>query len=261
MIDVLAASVDDVHTFADRLGHVVHESEHGVRRFVSDHDRVAASARLRAEDSRRTLAGRMALRMLVAARVGAPARDAGALAIDRTCTECGEQHGQPRFGGLSISSSTSGPHVLVAVGGADARVGVDVEVVPDQLWTGFDAYALHPDERASMLSGPDGVSPRIRAWTQKEAVLKAVGLGLRAAPARLRISAVATPGAWPSGAGMLDPGAWCPVAASEAREAVGSWVTSLDAADDAWWMLAAATPQPIRRWSLDDLADACPPAA
>lgn len=261
MIDVLAASVDEVHALADRLGHAVPGSGLGVQRLVSDRDRVAANARLRTEDSRRTLAGRAALRLLLAARIGVPAREAGALAIDRTCTQCGEQHGQPRLDGLSISSSTSGLHVLVAVGDADARVGVDVEVVPDELWTGFDAYALHPDERGSMPDGVEGVSQRIRAWAQKEAVLKAVGLGLRAAPARLRISAVETPGAWPSGAGMLDPGAWRPVASTEVREAAGTWVTSLDGADDAWWMLAAATPQPIRRWTLDDLADAHPTAA
>ncbi|SDH20199.1 4'-phosphopantetheinyl transferase family protein [Agrococcus jejuensis] len=261
MIDVLAASVDDVHALADRLGHAVPGSGLGAERLVSDRDRVAAGARLRAEDSRRTLAGRAALRMLLAARVGVPTSDAAALAIDRTCTQCGEQHGQPRVDGLSVSSSTSGTHVLVAVGDADARVGVDVEVVPEELWTGFDAYALHPDERGSMPDGADGVSQRIRAWAQKEAVLKSVGLGLRAAPARLRISAVETPGAWPSGAGMLDPGAWRPVATTEVRDAAGSWVTSLDGADDAWWMLAAATPQPIRRWTLDDLAAAHPSAA
>ena len=106
------------------------------------------------------------MRLLLAARAGAPMRDAGALAIDRTCTQCGEQHGQPRVDGLSISSSTSGPHVLVAVGDADGPVGVDVEVVPDALWTGFDAYALHPDERGSMPEGADGISQRIRAWAQ-----------------------------------------------------------------------------------------------
>ncbi len=261
MIDVLATSVDDVHALADRVAHALPGSGLGAQRLVSDRDRVAAGARLRTEDSRRTLAGRAALRMLVAARTGRPVREAGALAIDRTCSRCGEQHGQPRVEGLSVSSSTSGPYVLVAVGDADALVGVDVEVVPDELWTGFDAYALHPDERASMPEGPDGVSHRIRAWAQKEAVLKAVGLGLRAAPARLRIAAVETPGAWPSGAGMLDPGAWRPVATTQVREAAGSWVTSLDAADDAWWMLAAATPQPIRRWTLDDLAAAHPSAA
>lgn len=254
MIDVLAASVDDVHALADRLAGTAPGD--GARALVDDADRDAADAKVRPEDARRTLAGRVALRLLVAARAETRVGDAACLAVDRTCVRCGAPHGQPRVDGLSVSTSTSGAHVLVAVGEAAARVGVDVELQRTELWTGFDEYVLHPDERGTMPAGDAGVTHRIRVWAEKEAVLKAAGLGLRAAPARLRISGVETPGAWPTGAGVLDPGAWRPVASTDVREAAGTWVTSLDVGADAWAVLAASAPQPIRRWGVADLGGA-----
>ncbi|MFC7430034.1 MULTISPECIES: 4'-phosphopantetheinyl transferase family protein [unclassified Agrococcus] len=252
MIDVLATSVDDVHAIADRVAGAARGA--GARALVDDADREAADAKVRADDARRTLAGRAALRMLVAARAGIPVARAASLPVDRTCVRCGAPHGQPRIDGLSVSTSTSGGHVLVAVGAGEARVGVDVELLRTELWTGFDEYVLHPEERGAVPAGEAGVAHRIRVWAEKEAVLKAAGLGLRAAPARLRISGVETPGGWPTGAGVLDPGAWRPVASTDVREAAGSWVTSVDVGEDAWGVLAASAPQPIRRWVAADLA-------
>ncbi|GAA2174793.1 hypothetical protein GCM10009846_22110 [Agrococcus versicolor] len=260
MIDVLAASVDDVHALADRLAHVERGAA-GARALVDAGDLAAADAKVRPEDARRTLAGRAALRLLLAARAGRPLSSAAGVAIDRACSRCGAQHGQPSVAGLSVSTSTSGDHVLIAVGEREAVVGVDVEVVPDELWAGFDDYVLHPHERGGLPAGDAGISPRIRIWAEKEAVLKAAGLGLRDAPARLRISDVEVPGGWPTGAGVLDPGAWRPVAATEVREAAGTWVTAIEVAADAWGVLAAAAPQPIRRWTIGDLVDARPSAA
>ena len=66
------------------------------------------------------------------------------------------------------------------------------------------------------------------------------------------------PGGRQWGAGALDPGAWRPVAATDVRAASGTWVTTLAVGDGTWAVLAAATPQPIRRWSVADLGETWP---
>jgi len=86
--------------------------------------------------------------------------------------------------GLDASCSASGPLGVVAVGRGH-RVGVDVERVapwtPDVLDEGW----LDGSERLALTRLPVGARPLAvtRAWTQKEAVLKARGTGLQDDPA------------------------------------------------------------------------------
>ncbi|MET9518234.1 4'-phosphopantetheinyl transferase superfamily protein [Streptomyces sp. NPDC002994] len=99
------------------------------------------------------------------------------------CPRCGDLgHGRPRIVGpvtvLDFSLSRSGPYWLLAVT-AGTRVGADIEQR-----TGIDRIiedALTDDELARMLS-TDPLEERqklfYRAWTRKEAVLKACGVGV-----------------------------------------------------------------------------------
>lgn len=223
MIDLLLAPVDAVLSAGERM------AGGDARRLVAPEDLAAADERVREEDRRRTLAGRLALRLLAGQRTGSgPA----ALAIDRTCDRCGAPHGRPRMHGLSASTSTSGGTVLVAVGPPDAELGVDVQAVPDRLWDGFDEYALHPAERRAGLDA----TARIRLWAEKEAVLKAAGLGLRAAPSRLRL---AGDGPWRAVAETAIPGT------GHLR------CTVVERSPSSWAVVAAAGELPIRRWGLD----------
>ncbi|KRF37694.1 4'-phosphopantetheinyl transferase family protein [Nocardioides sp. Soil805] len=113
------------------------------------------------------------------ARTVAGPDPSAAVAVGRLCPQCGSAaHGRPwvevRDGyaarRLEVSLARSGPHVVTAVAGHP--VGVDVEGVA-AVEGGWDpALVLAPGERA------DSPLERARAWTRKEAVLKARGTGL-----------------------------------------------------------------------------------
>ncbi len=104
--------------------------------------------------------------------------------LRHACAQCGaSDHGAlVAPSGLWVSLSRAPGLVLVAISDA-GPVGVDVEVSGAAAFPGFDDVALHPGESA-------GTSwERTRVWVRKEAVLKALGVGLRLDPRRLRVSA------------------------------------------------------------------------
>jgi phosphopantetheinyl transferase len=95
--------------------------------------------------------------------------------------------------GLDVSISHSGSTMLVAVGRGGA-IGADVEVAP---FAAFAGTALRrrmcsPAEREafeSVPAGPHRSRALARAWTIKEAVLKARGIGLAADPRTVAVEA------------------------------------------------------------------------
>jgi 4'-phosphopantetheinyl transferase len=93
--------------------------------------------------------------------------------------------------GLSLSCSAGGDVALVAVA-SGTGIGVDVEPTRDEdLELAVGEGWLAPAERAAVERLPAAGRPAAltRAWTQKEAVLKAEGSGLRRHP-----GTVVTPG-------------------------------------------------------------------
>ncbi|WP_143109780.1 4'-phosphopantetheinyl transferase superfamily protein [Agromyces sp. CF514] len=98
--------------------------------------------------------------------------------------------------GLDVSISHSGPTMLVALA-LGAQVGADVEAAP------FDAFArpqlvrrmCSPSELEALAAVPEGAVRRralARAWTVKEATLKARGIGLAEDPRTVEVDLVAT---------------------------------------------------------------------
>jgi 4'-phosphopantetheinyl transferase len=142
-----------------------------LRRF-RDESAAASFARTRAE-ARRALG----------ALLGVPA-DEVVLSRDE-CPGCGDpRHGPPRLARpdvpLAISLSRTAGRGLLAVGAA-ARVGVDVEALRAVCGDGMAELALTRRERAAVHRVPPGKERDrlfLRAWTRKEAVVKAVGTGL-----------------------------------------------------------------------------------
>ncbi|WP_223942251.1 4'-phosphopantetheinyl transferase superfamily protein [Arthrobacter sp. StoSoilB22] len=150
-----------------------------------------------AKDREEFVAGRLALQRFAAALLDLdPAR----LVPNYHCPQCGprQDHGRPGFmldGGpapLVLSASRASGWVLLAgvVHPADGlRLGVDLEVVGQAAFEGFDDVALTVNERNFIASTPprDRSSQRARLWARKEAWLKMTGEGLRHNPAELDV--------------------------------------------------------------------------
>ena len=122
--------------------------------------------------------------------------------ISRRCAHCGHPtHGRPTVAGddgtssrISFSLSHSGSFAVIALTDGGVRIGVDVEQVrPRRRLGALAARVLNDDEHAAWLAlGEDGdeqLRAFLRAWTAKEAYLKALGIGiatrLRDVPARV----------------------------------------------------------------------------
>lgn len=113
------------------------------------------------------------------------------------CRRCAGPHGRleasTRRGVVHVSVSHSAGLVVVAAA-LGVRVGVDVERIALR-GAEMPVRALSPAERAVLADTPEQqrVPAFIRYWTRKEAVLKATGDGLAAAPGTLTVSAPTQP--------------------------------------------------------------------
>ncbi|MFJ6749516.1 4'-phosphopantetheinyl transferase family protein [Streptomyces sp. NPDC091266] len=147
-----------------------------------------AAERDRADRYRRTedrvsfVEGRAALRRVLADRLG--------FAADRivfghsACPGCGSaDHGPPRISSpatpVTFSFSRAKRHALVAVA-PSGPVGADIEVLRPIDIREMAGQCLSPTEAAYILRLPpeEGLRAFYRAWVRKEAVTKAVGVGI-----------------------------------------------------------------------------------
>jgi 4'-phosphopantetheinyl transferase len=144
----------------------------------------ARASRLRGEElARRYRHAHAALRLLLAERLAVAPRDL-AFAVG--------SHGKPwlpAYPRVSFSLSRRGDVAVVAIGRGPA-VGVDVELPDARL----DALALaqgvcSPSERAALAALPpaERATVFLRAWTRKEACLKAIGCGLTLPPETVEV--------------------------------------------------------------------------
>ena len=138
-------------------------------------DERAASSRIGLRSHRSGYLGaHVRLRQVLAETVQTPP---AALRFARArCPRCGGGRGRPRLdlpGAPAVHFSISHSDWLAAVAVAEVPVGVDVQV----LRPGFPGVLsqLDPLERAQIGPSPERLA---RCWTRKEAVLKAVGVGI-----------------------------------------------------------------------------------
>jgi phosphopantetheinyl transferase len=133
--------------------------------------------------AQRLAARRLASRQIVARSLGLRSE---AIVIRRRCRRCGsDDHGRPYVDGWPISFSISASSNRCAVAVSRHEVGLDLEVVSDDVATQWKA--LTGPERAAVDALPVDrqVEAFLRLWTAKESVLKAEGLGLGADPATI----------------------------------------------------------------------------
>ncbi|MFF4588646.1 4'-phosphopantetheinyl transferase family protein [Streptomyces sp. NPDC001388] len=153
----------------------------------------------------RFLVGCALSRLLLGELLGLPP---AAVPLRRVCPRCGGPHGKVRLdppgrpAAYDFSVTHSGALVGVAVC-RGAEVGLDVEEADAALDVGSAArVALSARESAALDSLPPAERERafLRIWTRKEAVLKALGVGLRMPLRGLEVSAPDAPPAvlaWP----------------------------------------------------------------
>ncbi|GAA0603431.1 hypothetical protein GCM10009534_42630 [Kribbella sandramycini] len=89
-----------------------------------------------------------------------------------------DPNGRPEIAGLAVSISHSRSLVAVAAG-RTGSVGVDLEDIYPREVSGLARRWFDPAELDWLAAQPDGLLAFLRLWTAKEAVGKAVGLGLR----------------------------------------------------------------------------------
>jgi 4'-phosphopantetheinyl transferase len=148
---------------------------------------------------RRFLAGRLAQRSFAAGLLGVPD---GRLHVDYRCPTCGTgqgvDHGMPGYtiegsrAPVILSLSRCGDWAVVAgrvQEDAAEAVGVDIEDQAAADFDGFDTVALTIAERRLTEDAPvlSRARLRTRLWTRKEALLKALGVGLTVGPDTLEV--------------------------------------------------------------------------
>lgn len=152
-------------------------------------DEAARADRFRRPADRAAFRGaHLIFRLMAARRLGIDLDEAGELELTRRCRTCGGPHGKPAVPGAELSLSRSHDAVVVASAPGSSPVGVDIEQVPDDVFTGFDDYVLGPTET---LPEGDPVRQRIDLWVCKEAAVKTTGHGLSVPPGDLTVTEVA----------------------------------------------------------------------
>ncbi len=158
-------------------------------------------------DRARFVTGRALARTALGRMAGLPPE---LVRFDRKCRHCGSPHGKPRVPGVSanFSLSHSGERVALAVA-EGAELGVDVERMAGRSVERLAPRVLSPEEfQEFQATAPRN---RIRAfytyWTRKEALLKAVELGITAPKRGITVSGPEAEAELLAWEGMAGPGA------------------------------------------------------
>jgi 4'-phosphopantetheinyl transferase len=142
---------------------------------LSEDERFRAERFRRAADRERYTAGRALLRQLLADRLGVPAGS-----ITLAAGPQGKPHVAYPAATLEFNVAHSGRLALVAIS-SSLPVGIDVERIdPDLDWEPLSSrfFAAAEDRAIKLLPEEDRRAGFFACWTRKEAVVKAIGMGL-----------------------------------------------------------------------------------
>ncbi|WP_414442582.1 4'-phosphopantetheinyl transferase family protein [Burkholderia sp. 22PA0106] len=164
-------------------------------------ERARAARFLRADDATRSAATRAALRAVLGVTLGVPAASLRFVA---------DEAGRPALAGaveagadgvadsaqLDFNVSHSGAHALIAWS-TSTRVGVDIEAPQARVeWAALGRMVFAPDDDAAVHSLPPDArrDAFFRVWTAKEALLKALGVGIAGGLSAFSVLDPAAPG-------------------------------------------------------------------
>jgi 4'-phosphopantetheinyl transferase len=192
--DWVVLAANDVHVWSVPLNEPESRLVELAARLVDD-ERRRADRFMREEVRRRFIVARAGLRTVLGRYLAMRPAEVP-IAIG--------SHGKPQFGNLAevndlqFNLSHSGELALVAVTrGCD--VGIDVERLrPIEHWQEIAARYFHPAEVAAIAAAAE--SDRnisfLRCWTQKEAILKALGVGLGLSLQSFAVPVIDDTGQW-----------------------------------------------------------------
>lgn len=141
-----------------------------MRALLSADEQTRAEQYKQPDDVARFVTGRGALRRILGERTG---QDPRALVF----VEGGGRKPALRdHPSVHFNLSHSGDFVLIAAGAEP--LGVDIEAMRAIDWRTLAAMNFHPDEAAAMDAQPDARAAFFQLWANKEAFLKAAGIGL-----------------------------------------------------------------------------------
>lgn len=184
----------------------------GLLTALSDADQARAASFIHPQDQQRYARSRAALRWVLADQTGTPALD-----LPLWVDNMGKPH-LPNDMGCPFNLSHSGDVAVVAIG-SHQPVGVDVEPWSQQ--TGMldliDQF-MSPSEQGQLKDGTttQATACCLRAWTRKEAALKALGCGLSLDARRVEVGLSASPASW---------------SANETRPGHHVWVQTIEIAE------------------------------
>ncbi|HEV3428624.1 MAG TPA: 4'-phosphopantetheinyl transferase superfamily protein [Paraburkholderia sp.] len=188
--------------------------------FLDAAERARAARFLRLPDRIRSAATRSVLRELLGGYLNMNPADVPLVVSSR---------GKPmladlRHDALSFNVSHSGDHALIAVSRRHV-VGVDIERINPAIdWRGLARLVCTPLEKQAIEASPLALQPAqfFRCWTAKEALLKALGLGITEGLLALRVDLHA---AIPAGPPQVAEGAH---AFDGARSMHYRWIEDID---------------------------------
>jgi 4'-phosphopantetheinyl transferase len=150
---------------------------------LSDDERAKAARFLRHEDALRHAGTRVVLRQLLAERTGVKADELrfepDAAGRPRIASKRSSPSDEPDVW-PDFNVSHSGQHALIAIA-ARGRVGVDIEAARKDInWQALTRMVFAPRDAAhvSALPAPQRADAFYAVWTAKEALLKALGVGI-----------------------------------------------------------------------------------
>ena len=164
----------------------------GLLTALSDADQARAASFIHPQDQQRYARSRAALRWVLAAQTGCPPLD-----LPLWVDDMGKPH-LPDEMACPFNLSHSGDVAVVSIGNHQP-VGVDVEPWSQQagMLDLVDQF-MSPGEQNQLkgLTTTHATACCLRAWTRKEAALKALGCGLSLDARRVEVGLSASPASW-----------------------------------------------------------------